>query len=242
MTYQNIIIIFTLLNVGMSWAQSINQFDADGERHGRWLKRYDGTKVLRYEGEFFHGKEIGTFKFYKNDEGKPLLAATKTFNDSDNKASVQFFNDHGKLLSEGIMKGKAYIGTWTYYQNNGQDLLTVEHYDHNGKLNGERLVYYDNGEVAEIQHYNGGLLDGKSKWFSEDQIVLKEYIYVNGELHGPAKYFDPKGALIAEGEYKKGKKTGIWKFYEKGKLVEEKDFNYKPKYIKVDGKYKKAPH
>ena len=39
-------------------AQDLNQFDENGKHHGIWKKNYEGTQVLRYEGEFFHGKEI----------------------------------------------------------------------------------------------------------------------------------------------------------------------------------------
>ncbi|WP_242093040.1 toxin-antitoxin system YwqK family antitoxin [Aestuariivivens sediminicola] len=241
MQNHKIFIIFYLLGIFIISAQEINQFDADGERHGVWKKHYEGTEVLRYEGTFFHGKEVGTFKFYKNVDGKPILAATKVFNRSDHSANVTFYNDSGKLISEGELNGKIYVGTWKYYQNNGKDVLTLEHYNEHGELHGERFVYYDNGELAESQIYNSGKLEGVCKWYSEEGVVLKEFVYVKGELHGPAKYFNPKGDLITEGQYKKGKKTGVWKFYEQGLLVKEKDFTYKPKYVKVNGKYKKTP-
>lgn len=222
-------------------AQDINQLDENGKHHGVWKQYYTDTKVLRYEGEFFHGKEIGEFKFYKNENGKAVLAATKMFNKADDITQVAFFNSQGKVISEGKMNGRKYIGTWKYYQNKGRQLLTLEHYNNDGELHGERFVYYENGQPAEEQHYVDGKLEGTSKWFTENGIVLKAFIYVNGELHGLAKYYDPKGQLITEGHYKSGKKTGVWKFYENGKLKEEKDFTYKPKYIKENGKYKKAP-
>ena len=57
-------------------------------------------------------------------------------------------------------------------------------------------------------------------------------IYVNGELHGPAKFYNPRGELVSEGQYKRDKKDGLWKFYEDGKLVKEKDYTYIPKFKK----------
>lgn len=213
-------------------AQEINQFDAEGKRHGIWRKNFDGTKVLRYEGAFLHGKEIGVFKFYKNIKNKAILTATKAFNEHDGKAYVKFLASNGKVISEGTMEGKTYIGTWKYYQKNSEKLLTLETYNTSGQLTGERFIYYPNGQIAEQQNYTNGMLDGVSKWYSEKNVVLKEYNYVNGELHGMSKYYSPKGELITEGAYKRGKKEGIWKFYENGKLIEEKDFTYKPKYIK----------
>ncbi|WP_341215488.1 toxin-antitoxin system YwqK family antitoxin [uncultured Wocania sp.] len=216
------------------YAQSINQFDANGKRHGIWKKTFEDTNVLRYEGEFFHGKEIGLFKFYKNIKKKAVLTATKQFNKTDNKAYVNFLSSKGKLISEGQMNGKTYIGEWKYYQNRNDNLLTLEHYNSKGVLDGERFVYYENGQIAEKQTYKNGKLDGISVWYSEKNVILKEFFYLNGELHGASKYYNPKGELITEGQYKKGKKHGIWKYYENGKLIDKKDFTYKPKYIKKE--------
>ncbi|MEP3837564.1 MAG: toxin-antitoxin system YwqK family antitoxin, partial [Algibacter sp.] len=203
-----------------------------GKRHGVWQKKFEGTDVLRYEGQFAHGKEIGLFKFYKHYKNKAILSATKLFNENNQKAEVKFLASNGRVISEGIMDGKTYVGTWKYYQKNSDQLLIIENYNDNGALIGERLVYYPNGQIAEKQNYVNGILDGESCWLSENNVVLKTYVYENGELHGDAKFYNPKGELLSEGRYKRGKKDGIWKFYENGKIVNEKDFTYKPKYIK----------
>jgi len=205
-------------------AQDINQFDANGKRHGIWKKMFDDYKVLRYEGEFNHGEEVGLFKFYKNIDGRAVLTATKKFNNTNGKAYVTFFSSTGKVISEGLMNNKLFVGEWKYYQQRTNGLLTLENYTDNGELDGDRLVYYENGQIAEKKHYNKGKLDGASIWFSEDGTILKEFFYVNDVLHGPSMYYSPKGEVIAEGRYKNGKKFGVWKFYENGKLTEEKDF------------------
>ena len=224
-------IIITFITTLVS-AQDINQFDANGKRHGIWKKHFDNTQILRYEGEFNHGKEIGLFKFYKNIKKKAVLTATKQFNETDNKAYVKFFTSRGKVISEGEMNGKTYIGEWKYYQKRNDKLLILEYFDNYGILDGERLVYYENGQIAEKQFYKTGKLEGESVWYSERNVVLKQFIYVDGELHGKAKFYNPKGELVSEGQYKRDKKHGVWKYYEEGELVDEKDFTYKPKYVK----------
>jgi antitoxin component YwqK of YwqJK toxin-antitoxin module len=215
-------------------AQDINQLDANGKRHGIWKKNFEGTNVIRYEGEFLHGKEIGLFKFYKNISKKAVLTATKLFNESDNKAEVKFLASSGKLISEGLMDGKLYIGTWKYYQQKSNQLLTLEYYNDAGKLDGERFVYYLNGQIAEKENYKDGQLTGVSQWYSENNVLLKEFIYDKGVLHGMSKIYNPKGELTVEGVYKQGKKDGVWKYYENNELTEEKDFTYHPKYIKKE--------
>lgn len=224
--------IFFLMFTNFMLAQNVNQFDANGKRHGIWKKTFEDSDVLRYEGQFEHGKEIGLFKFYKNYKKKAILSATKLFNNTNEIAEVKFLASNGKVVSEGKMNGKTYIGTWKYYHKNSDQLLTIENYNDAGKLIGERLVYYPNGQVAEKQNYIDGKLHGESYWLSEKNVVLKTYIYDHDELHGEAKFYTPKGDLVSEGQYKRGKKDGVWKYYENGKIIKEKDFTYKPKYIK----------
>jgi len=214
------------------FAQDFNQFDANGKRHGEWKKNFENTNIIRYEGQFSHGKEIGLFKFYKNYKKKAILSATKQFAEQDNSAQVKFLASNGKVISAGRMDGKTYIGTWKYYQKNSDKLLTLEHYNDQGDLIGERLVYYPSGQIAEKQNYIKGILNDASIWYSEKNVVLKSFLYENGELHGVAKFYNPKGELVSEGQYKRGKKDGVWKYYENGELIKEKDFTYKPKYIK----------
>jgi antitoxin component YwqK of YwqJK toxin-antitoxin module len=224
--------IFFFFSTLISSAQSINQFDNAGKRHGIWKKNFENTNIIRYQGEFLHGKEIGEFKFYKNISSKAVLTATKVFNKENNLAKVTFLASNGKVISEGQMDGKTYIGNWKYYQKNNTNLLINETFDNSGALIGERLVYYKNGNVAERQNYVSGKLEGESFWYSENKVVLKSYVYNNGEIHGPVKIFNGKGELLIEGQYKRDKKDGVWTYYENGTLKEEKDFTYVPKYIK----------
>ena len=215
-----------LLFIGnVIFAQNINQFDENGKRHGVWKKNFDDTKVIRFEGEFSHGKEIGLFKFYKNINNKAVLSATREFSEIDSKAKVTFFASNGKVISEGNMKGKIYVGEWKYYQKNSDKLLTLEHYDDKGNLTGERFIYYKNGQISQKEHYKDGKLDGVSVWYSENNTLLKEFVYAYGVLHGLSKYYSPKGELIIEGLYGQGKKIGVWNYYEGGKLVDEKNFS-----------------
>lgn len=215
-----------------SWGQEINQYDADGKRHGIWKKNFENTNLLRYEGEFKHGKEIGLFKFYTKYKNRAVLSATKLFNEENDIADVKFLTSTGKVISEGQMNGKSYIGTWKYYQKASDKILTLETYDSNGLLMGERIVYYPNGQIAEKKNYVNGKLEGKAYNYTENNVLLTESIYENGELHGPYKSYDVKGQLVSEGVFKKGKKEGVWKFYENGKLINEKNFSYVPKRTK----------
>jgi len=226
------ILILTLTALNVFGQSTINQLDANGERDGIWKKNFDNTDQPRYEGQFKHGKEIGLFKFYKLVDKKSVLSAIKEFNEHDGIASVKFYASTGKLISEGKMNGKNFIGKWTYYHNKINAIMSTETYNDKGQLNGEKLVYYENGQLAEKSNFVNGKQEGLSTWYAENGVALKEFMYENNELHGMSKYYDMKGQLIAEGSYKRGQKDGIWKYYTDGKLTEEKDFTPKSKHSK----------
>ena len=145
---------------------------------------------------------------------------------------MKFLASAGKVISEGQMEGKNYIGEWKYYQKTNDKLLTLENYTDSGILSGERFVYYPNEQIAEKQVYKNGKLNGVSVGYSDKNVVLNELAYVDDELHGMAKYYSVIGDLIVDGQYKNGRKDGVWKYYEDGKLTEEKDFTHTPKFIK----------
>jgi len=202
-----------------------NKFDSNGLRHGKWKKNFEDTKELRYEGQFEHGKEIGLFKFYKLVKKKGILTATKVFNEKDQIAQVTFLASNGKTISKGNMNGKLYVGEWLYYHNDSDKIMTRETYDANGKLKGEKHVYFENGQLAESLFYKNGKEEGNAINYSEKGIILKDFNFKNGELHGSYKDYTPDGVLMVEGQFKNGKKHGVWKYYENGELINEKNFS-----------------
>lgn len=235
MIKQNIffVLFLTVFLTKSSAQNAINQLDKDGERHGFWKVNFDQTDQPRYEGSFEHGKEIGMFKFYKLVNNKSVLSATREFDPNSDDILVKFYSSKGKLISEGHMTNKLFVGKWVYYHNKTNGIMTVEHYNDKGQLEGEKVVYYPNGQIAEQSHYVNGKLDGISKVFSERGVLIKEFTYENDVLNGLSKYYDADGKMLAEGAYRNDQKHGIWKFYEKGVLTEEKDFTV---YSKNPGK------
>jgi len=226
---KNRIVIFFLLIASLVTAQSFNKFDSNGKRHGKWQKNFTDTKVLRYEGEFNHGKEIGTFKFYKNIEGKAVLTATRTFSKENNIAQVIFYTASKKKVSEGKMRGKTYIGEWLYYHKNSPQVMTKEFYNNEGQLEGVKTVYYLSGQIAETANYSKGKLNGESVWYSETGVKIRVYSYKDNLFHGLFQTYNTKGELLIEGHYRNDVKHGVWKLYKDGKLIEEKDVTKRSK-------------
>lgn len=225
MIKQNIayLLIFTITLTKLVAQNAVNLYDNDGKRHGIWTKNYHQTNQLRYKGEFRHGKEIDTFKYYRLNKGKSVLSAVKVFSEKDSLAEVIFYASNAKIISKGVMNGKRYIGKWLYYHKNSNNIMTIEHYNDNGLLHGIKKVYFINGILAEESNYSNGKRDGRSHWYNEDNTLLRTSEYSDGQLNGRTANYDSNGILVSEGQYNKDSKRGIWKYYKDGQINKEID-------------------
>ncbi len=206
----------------------LNALDENDERHGVWKKYFEGTDQLRYEGQFEHGKEVGTFNFYCEDcKSQPMVI--KKFSAKDNTAAVKYFTIKGKLVSEGRMDGKMHIGEWLFYHKRSKSIMLRENYI-DGKLHGKKITYYPNGTTTEEITYINGIMEGENLYYAPDGIMLKKLKYTNDELHGDAFYYDAQGNVTIKGYYKEGKKHGLWQYFKNGKLEVEETYPKPPKH------------
>lgn len=215
--------LLSLLITTTTYAQEFNQFDKNGERHGEWKKKYEGTDKLRYQGQFEHGKEIGVFKFYHKEAKGSHPSCIKEFTKTSDVAHVKYYTSTGIFLSEGKTKGKLRIGTWKYYERVSGVLIEEENYE-NGMLNGIKTSYYQNGKVLQTETYKNDLLDGKKKMYAPNGNIVSEYSYVKGKRDGYFVEYDKKGEKSLTGKYTANKPRGVWKYYTDGKLTRTKDY------------------
>ena len=98
--------------------------------------------------------------------------------------------------------------------------MTTENYK-SGKLEGLRSVFFPSGKIAEETYYKDGLKNGSSKKYSEKGFVLEEATFKNNQYDGIAIFKDVDDKIVSKGKFTNGKKTGIWQFFENGKLTKE---------------------
>ncbi len=211
-----LLFITTFLNYSQ---EKTNQYDEKGERHGLWKGIYDESKRPRYEGVFNHGKETGIFKYFDDTKAGKVIA-TRDFSKGKDSCYVTMYDRKDNIVSEGLLVKKLHEGEWKIYHKESKVVMTSENYK-KGKLNGIKKVFYDDGSVAEILNYVDGKRDGNYKRFGVNEKILEDLNYKNDELHGAATFYDGLGNIILQGQYTNGLKTGIWKTYEKGKIVKE---------------------
>ena len=236
---KKIIAILVVLCSCVGFSQDkLNQMDEKGNRHGIWKGTHEKSNRPRYEGTFNHGKEVGIFKYFDDTKAGTIIA-TRDFSKNDNSCYAIFYDQKGNKVSEGKLVNKITEGTWKYYHFESTQLMTIEFYK-NGKLEGNRKVFYKDGTVAEDTNYKAGIKEGTSKTFSETGKLIDEHIYKNGQYDGIASYYDGNGNKLYEGIYNNGNRVGTWKIFEKNKVVKQVNAKkFSQELIKYEQQYSK---
>lgn len=219
----SLIIVVFLSFYSLQAQDAINKLDANGKKDGVWKGVYPESKRPRYEGTFSHGKEIGEFKFFDDTKAGGIIA-TRIFNANDNTAYTVFYDQNKNKVSEGKVVDKLFEGEWKYYHQAAKTIMTTENYK-NGKLEGLRSVFFPSGKIAEETNYKDGVKNGSSKKYSEKGIVLEEATFKNNQYDGLAVFKDVEGNVVSKGKFTNGKKTGMWQFFENGKLTQQVNMN-----------------
>ena len=87
--------------------------------------------------------------------------------------------------------------------------------------------YYPSGQQEYTAEYLHGKLDGISRHWSEDGLLISEAEYSNGNLHGIWKKYYANQNTMYEAHYFHGQKQGKEKwYYENGQIKSEQSFYY----------------
>ncbi len=162
--------------------------------------------------------------------------------------SIEHPLDNGEIeLYQVLLSDTTQRDGWYFRLNSKGDTLEKVNYA-NGLIEGQRILYYSNGQVQIIENYinnqyNGpyqaffesgspkqfgnfkdGQFEGELKTYYEEPAgQLKETIQLtNGLENGFVRQYYPNGQLQSEGSYKDGLKSGPFKEYHKnGNLAAE---------------------
>lgn len=102
--------------------------------------------------------------------------------------------------------GMPYSGRYIDYYNSGRkqndgNLL-------NGKQNGEVKIYYQNGNLGSIYHYQAGVITGQATEYYKTGVLFQKCMYEAGRHEGVWKTFHPNGKLASYSNMIKGKLIG----------------------------------
>lgn len=124
--------------------------------------------------------------------------------------------DSSKRWEEFTVKQGVLNGDYIIYHNNGKVFTHSKYY--NGKLHGEDLLYYMSGKLKKFSAYNRGVPYGKIIEYYEGGQVRSETRKKNDEVISSLVY-DEKGNLTSKISAKNNTKT--IRVYKDGKMISE---------------------
>ena len=97
-------------------AQKVNRKDAQGNKQGSWVTFYEGTKNVKYQGEFKNDIPVGKFIFFY-ENGK--VKAKNTYQNNGKDSYVSMYHENGKLMSMGKYVNEKKDSVWVFLDDHG---------------------------------------------------------------------------------------------------------------------------
>ncbi|GAA4349724.1 hypothetical protein GCM10023185_06660 [Hymenobacter saemangeumensis] len=140
---------------------------------------------------------------------------------------TRYYDAPGKPReAEEQYKNNRPTGTWREFYADGKSPRKTETYGPIGRLLGDRIQYYENGQMQSRQPYVNGLLIGVGQEFYSSGKLRKETTYVHNLLSGPFKELREDGTLAVSGQYKNGKQNGVWTYFKEDGQTAERSVTY----------------
>ena len=90
-----------------------------------------------------------------------------------------------------------------------------------GLIEGLHYKYFPNGKVEQQSDYKNNKLDGNRILFYENGDTLIVESYKKAQYEGPYKSYFSGNVLESEGKYVNGTMDGEWRFYHDNKQIKE---------------------
>ncbi|GAC1594988.1 MAG: hypothetical protein NVS3B25_18260 [Hymenobacter sp.] len=180
---------------------------------------------------YFESGQVKTKLTYRNGvptghgleyfENGHLREETDYSNNGRDRKITRYHDVAGQLKqAEEQYKNNRPAGTWREFYPDGKTPRKAENYGPLGRLVGERLTYFENGQVQSRQPYLSGFMAGVAQEYFPSGKLRKETTYVRSVLLGPFRELREDGTLAVSGQYRNGRQSGVWTYYkDDGKAV-----------------------
>ncbi|OYQ32058.1 hypothetical protein CHU92_14340 [Flavobacterium cyanobacteriorum] len=167
-----------------------------------------------YFGKEVNGKKMGRYKVL-NKYGN--IAAELNFADNELEGVQKYYGLKGKLLEEKTFsKGKLNGKRIVYFENGNFRLIEFYKDD---KLDGLCTGYYINGGKSAEGNFSADLREGLHTEYYENGSKKTEANYLKGKLNGKYVYYDITGNVSNEQNFVNDERQGKLVEYYDGKIV-----------------------
>ncbi len=243
------VISFIVLFFSVALVFGQNKVDEKGRKQGVWKKTYLGSSVIHYEGQFKDDKPVGTFNYYYPSRSKQAVIV---HDPKSNRSYAEFYHENGNVMSKGIYRNMLKDSVWLNYAPSGRlSVMETFHNDTlNGlrviyylpeDLNIKKLM------IASQTNYKNGKVDGEKIEYFDTGVIKSKGTYVNNVKHGVFITNHPNGNVMNYERYKNGMLHG-WSYvkdeagnetsrnyYYNGQRLEGKELEKKLQYLKSKG-------
>lgn len=130
-------------------------------------------------------------------------------------------NEQGIYLND---NNEPYNGRYIEEFSNG--LVKLDIFLKEGKLHGEYISYFENGNPHEKRMYDDGKKVNRWETFNKDGLKIAEANFRNDVKHGKWLVWDENGTLRYDMKYKNGNRSDLWRIYnEEGEIISEKNYD-----------------
>lgn len=172
-----------------------------------------------------NGVKQGFWKRTMNDKGQTYLYAIENFKDGKRNGLCTYFFPNGKKETESYYRNDTLNGLSKVYKIYGG--LRYEENFKEGRTHGFKKYYSVDGDLAEEQEYIEGVQTGIYRLYSKSKRVVVESFYINGIENGTRKVYsnNDKHEIIREFDFKNDIKIAA-RYYKKGKIIKQENYNY----------------
>jgi antitoxin component YwqK of YwqJK toxin-antitoxin module len=147
------------------------------------------------------GSDLETIEV-KNDEGVIVETYTRKKVDYAKEGLYQKFSDQGVLIEKSNYRNDTLEGERTLFYENGNPQY-IENYK-KGQFEGPFKAYHDNGTLKLEGIYTDNAMEGEWKAYYENGQLKEIVQFENNQENGPFIEYHPNGKLKAKGSYLEG--------------------------------------
>jgi len=129
-----------------------------------------------------------------------------------NSKTVEVKDNNGVVIEKyQILEDSTRHGTYETFKSDGAQMEKAVY--QNGKLEGQRTLYYADGQVEIEENYVSGIMNGPYKVFHENGQLNVEVHYEDGKMQGLLKRYFDTGTLQEEVTFVDSEENGPFKEY-----------------------------
>lgn len=199
----------------------VNKGMKDISAFNDWFRKtwYDMNKVHEINYKNLKGKH----QIWYYDNGAIQSIGNTDKSGQKNLGEFCFFNQQAVLLSSGAYGEEGKIGTWEYYQTNGNLNQKLSYI--NGQVTDTVYLYNKAGTIDQKFGYKNDKREGFYEEYYRSGSLYRKGTNKNGELDGEMTYYFKNGNIEYKVNYVDGKLQGkLQEFYSNGKLYREEEF------------------